>query len=364
MAFGPPPSTQHLAAPPAAPRKPRPMIPPLDLSLVTRIIDGAPVGPAVSAAKAGASEDGLPVGASSGGTGSGSPNSSEGSSGNRGESESEGEVLQVSPEAPHVLEANSSEPVAECFAIGSGAETGTPLFKSSATTNIWGRAGDMAVQVAGYTVAKDRSEHDVGSPLVEGDIEVPERSYVQYVVDRQRRTLLDMVRCGPLRDGQRRLLLAGLVLLQVAIILFALDPGGIGVSVATAAGTQSITVASEAKFLLVLFAACAGVMSLWYCVSVRSSSTGEARDLVASLTFPDEARELAHDLAPPVSQGRDYAALGRIIKDDVAMQSEDRQQRAVAEVVEPRPASFACIADRRRYQHVRGGENDPDMLLF
>jgi len=354
QASSPLPSTPRLVAPQVAPRKARPVVPRLDLSRVTRIIDGASVGPPVPPATHATA---AAASASGGGTGAVTPGSSGSSAASRGGCAREGKASPGSPGTPRCVEPGVGGHVAECFYIGSEGGTVSASSKASTTTSLWIRGTGAAAQITGYAVGKHRPEVDAPSALVGGDLEAPELSYSQYVVDHQRRTVLDAVHCGPLREGQRRLLLAGLVLLQVAIVLFALDPGGIGGSATTAAGSQRLSIAREARFVLAVFAAGAGIATLWYCATIRSSATDEARDLPASTMAPNKDHELVHESANPVSRGRDYAGLLRIMKEEAAKRKEDLQHGALAEVVEPKTPSFAWIADRRRYQHLKDTKN-------
>lgn len=226
---------------------------------------------------------------------------------------------------------------------------------------------------------------DSGSKEAEDDLENgawPDWTYSRYVVERQRRTLLDAVRCGPLRDGQRKLILGTLVALQVLLLLFALNAGGI---TASTTGDKD-----EGRVYFAIFAAIVGVCTLCFCYSrlTFSAAAMEARQVSIEGRAGDdleEARQLAPgmgaagDVTPP--RGRDYKELLRLMKE---AREAERNEAATEEgppAAElrglPLPAGSSNGAakrsgsgsstgdsrswsgpDRRRYLQLRGGDEE------
>lgn len=157
-------------------------------------------------------------------------------------------------------------------------------------------------------------------PLVEQKVGEPEPvtpeladwTYERYVKESKRRTMLEATRCGPLRDSQRRLLLAGLILIQVAMLIFALDwseGGGLGSS-RFLGSSRNALVARELRLLLAIFAGVAGLVTLCYCLSLGRSIAESPHEF----TDLEEARELSPERTD--KPARPYKELLRMMKEE------------------------------------------------
>lgn len=287
------PPEPFLPAPPLTdeppPRK-RPVVPPLDLAKVARIIEGEPQGAAAAAAP--------PEMYTLTGGSSGSSSCSEGSEdGNRSR-----------PLTPRV--GASTEIVentgTEFFTIGSEAGSATPNSKSS-MARLWNRTSHGgAVDVSG-------KQHEDEAEMTMPGVSYP-WTYGRLVFEQQRQDFFNLARCGPL-EGRRRLFLAALVLFQIALLLFFVDVGGIGsTTVSASSGAFSL---AEARILLAGFAAIAGVITCCYFAHLRGHGHGMDREAQAMLgPGVDEA-----DLCSPPARAaakprtRNYRELLRAMKE-------------------------------------------------
>jgi len=305
----------------------RPAVPRLDLSSVGRAVDSEPVGGAAA----------LPSAPLTGGT-SGSSSASSGGSATDGDCL----VRQQKDTVAAVMDMDNS-PEAAFHRIGSEAGNSSPSSKSSKGF-FWKRSGSGACD------AGKQHEDDADEPEVDW-------SYGRYVYERQRESFLATVRCAPL-EGRRRLLLAALVLLQVALVLFFVDAGSISASATSASAGFSL---GEARMLLGAFAAIAGVVTLCWCAYVRRPTEldvdreaqamlqGDVEEVLPGLPIPTRA-------ATALPRGRNYKELLRVMKEEHAartlrLASEDTSTSAVQEEDLEAPSAAALA----HHQGRRGG---------
>jgi len=254
-------------------------VPPLDLSRVIRIIDGEPQPPEVAPVLAEELES--PGGSSV--------------SGSAGGFAAPGTPRMASEAAENELKEGL-----EFYFIGSEGGSSSPSSKAASLTSFWREGAALAEENAGgqATGKKDEDDLELG---MGGQPDWADWTYGRYVMEQQRRTMLKWVSCGPMRAGQRRLLVVALVLLQVALLLFVLDAGGIGGATASAVGYRI----REAQIALAIFAAVAAVVTLCFCAGLWDNISGDAREVgLSGLTLGEEASETT----PALRAGRGIAA--------------------------------------------------------
>jgi len=319
----------------------QPMVPRLDFTKVLRIIDGEA-----------ASDSVLPALKVGDGQSTSSSSASSGGASDLDRSAGMGTAIADSIEA-------------DLQYIGSEAGNSSPSSKRSGAS--FRTHGSRSVPLEPSKFEDEETSSVLGQP------EWVNWTYNRYVYEQQRESFLALARCGPL-EGRRKLVLAALVLFQVALLLFFIDIGGIGTA-ATATTGSSFSL-SEVRVILGVFAAFAGCATLCFCANnSHSASENVDREAEESLTAGEEG--LPRVNAQP--RGRNYRDLLRQLKD--RNQDRDaRQPRLVeasgdAEIEFGReamttPARLGTVSrtnnaprswprqERRRYQQLSEGEEE------
>lgn len=155
---------------------------------------------------------------------------------------------------------------------------------------------------------KDLEEDEVVK--VAGIDEMHGWTYKQYIVHQQHLTMLDAFRCTPIRDGQHRLLLAGLAFVHVGFVLLFINAGGFGSTPSAGFGPRGF--AAEGKAVLAALAICGGVLTLCYCAALRrGGDQGRGADAAPEASEPEVDLERAE---APRPHRKDYRELLRLMK--------------------------------------------------
>jgi len=204
-----------------------------------------------------------------------------------------------------------------------------------------GKAPSLALEAPGDSATKASAESSPSASTAASSSPVKpiKRSPVkendgltlgQYVVQRQRRKLLQACRCcAPMKDSQPRLLMTALVFL-----LFA---GGMFTALAGNIDTNNFSLTHETQMALAIFLACAGFSTICYCVCVREViDDEEAPDGVdpeaPDATYSFEAQAPGYGFekqAQPHALLRpgDYKEKMRMIKEVRAFVKEEQKQQ-------------------------------------